>query len=140
MNSSLFTCALIVFFALFLKICNWYILVIFSVLKLPLEMMRTRGWWDHWMSQRVIIVLLANLFYLAPCVSSVSLHLIALNLCVFSADQAASEIPLSPQWLYAKPNEPKMVNLIIFSPHAYLIEFVTWFLKLTHWWTGLEDY
>ncbi|KAL1565327.1 hypothetical protein AAHA92_07560 [Salvia divinorum] len=25
-----------------------------------------------------------------------------------SKDQAASEIPLSPQWLYAKPNEPKM--------------------------------
>lgn len=49
----------------------------------------------------------------AKSISSVSLDLLALTLYVFSADQAVSEtIPLSPQWLYAKPNEPKMVNLL----------------------------
>lgn len=43
----------------------------------------------------------------------------ALTLYVFAADQAVSEsIPLSPQWLYAKPNEPKMVNVL-----PYLIPF-----------------
>lgn len=55
--------------------------------------------------------------YIGPCAAksiySVFLELLALTLYLFYADQAASEsIPLSPQWLYAKPSEPKMVNLL----------------------------
>lgn len=80
---------------------------VFSM-KFPWEMMRTRGWRLYWTSQKVTIVFFTNLHTVVMDHYITCLHL---NLCS-AADQAMTEsIPLSPQWLYAKPNDPKMVIL-----------------------------
>lgn len=119
-------------------ICDfmWYILspsstisylfwFIYFLMKLPLEMTRTRGWWNYWMIQRVTMIFHYLLIIAALCCKfcifcNLETFFFSYSIC-FAADQAVSEtIPLSPQWLYAKPNEPKMVNV---QPHP-----VSWFL------------